>query len=545
MAYQGTIAPILAGQGGYNASDNFDAVPYTDLLEANNIRYDGMAWRKAGGLALYDNSAVTGTPNCVAGLDFWVDASTQFQITAWDNGKVYKETSGNIDSVELANSLAFTNSPPVLLACGQETSGNNRKVLLFSQGQPPLSLNASANTMAALTNVPADWSSTNQPMAAIMHDRRVYAFGNPAAKHALYVSAIDDHTNFLRFDLADSTSDLLPSFDVNSGEGEEIRALWSLGTTRLYVFKYPYGVYFVDTSSVTSYFAPINTVRTDLGIGGPKCITRVGSVGTFFIGSDGHIYSLDLVSNPDVDPRDASLTGQKQFDSWIKDNVDLTKIKFAQLIWDSNRKELWAVYRSQTANGVNDLALVIDFRDPQNPKIAVENRGAYFGAMWLHRNTSAYTELMTSGTGGLVYKANQSTRVIGASTGYDSRLRTADTDFSWMNQNYASYTKRFDWLEIVYNSTTNANCYIDTFIDGQYYNTYTALMGRSGAVLGSFILGTDTLATFGQARAKTKIGGIGKRFGVRLRNNSANSDFSISRLLISFVPQETGGEKGI
>lgn len=543
--YNGQIAPLLAGQGGFNGSDNFDAIPYTDLLQAKNIRFDGNAWRKAPGLTLYDSNAVTGTPNCSAGLDFWVDASTQRQITVWDNGKAYKETSGNIDSVELANSLTVTTSPPILLACGQETSGSNRKVLMFSQGQTPQSLNADANTFASLTNIPSDWSSTNMPMGAIMHDRRVYAFGNPAAKHALYVSAIDDHTNFLRFDLSDATSDLLPSFDVNAGEGDEIRALWSLGTTRLYVFKYPYGIYFVDTTNVTSYFAPINTVRSDIGIGGPKCITRVGSLGTFFIGGDGHIYSLELVSNPDVDPRDTSITAKLLLNDWIHDNVDLTKIKFAQLIWDSNRKELTAIYRSQSANGVNDLALVIDFRDPQTPKIAVEDRGAYFGAAWLKRNTQAYIELMVSGTAGLVYRANQDSRVIGASTGYDARLRTADTDFSWMNQAYASYTKRFDWIELVYNSTTDANVYVDTFIDGQYYNTYTALMGIEGEVLGTFVLGTDQLATFGQNRCKIKIGGIGKRFGFRLRNSTALSDFSISRALISFVPQETGGEKGI
>lgn len=545
MAYNGVIAPILAGQGGFNPSQNFDAIPYTDLLQAKNIRYDGMAWRKVPGLALYDNVAVTGTPNCISGLDFWSDATTQRQITVWDNGKAYKETSEDVDSVELGNSYTVSNSPPILLACGQEISGNNRKVIMFSQGQAPVYLNADANTFATMNNVPSDWSSTNQPMAGIMHDRRVYAFGNPAAKHAIYVSAIDDHTNFLRFDLSDSTSDILPSFDVNPGESDEIRALWSLGTTRLYAFKYPYGIYFIDTTNVTSYFAPINTVRSDIGIGGPKCITRVGSLGTFFIGGDGHIYNLDLVSNPDVDPRDASITGRGQFDDWIKENVDLTKLKFAQLIWDSNRKELWALYRSQSANGVNNLALVIDFRDPQNPKIATDDRGAYFGAAWTRRTSTNYIELMLAGTGGFVYRANQSARLIGASTGYDSRLRTADTDFSWMNQNYASYTKRFDWVELIYNSTTNANAYVDTFIDGQYYNTYLASMGITGNTLGSFILGTDTLATFGQQRAKIKIGGIGKRFGIRLRNNAANSDFSISRVLISFVPQETGGEKGI
>ena len=547
MAYAGEIAPIIAGQGGFNGSQNYDQIPVTDLIECKHIRFDNGTWTRAGGFAYYDSAAVTGAPTCLGGIDYWSNSSTQQQVTAWNTGIVYKSSSTNLDAVELVNSLSLNAAPAIFVPSGEEVTGNNKKLLMFSQGVVPQVLNAAGVTMANLAYPSIDWSGANQPMAAVPHDRRLVAWGNQNARHALYFSAIDNHENFLRYDPANISSELLPSIDINPGEGDEIRGAISMGTTRLFVFKYPAGIYFVDTTSITSYFTPVTTVRTDIGLAGPAAITKVGGLGTWFIGADGHIYSLEMISNPDIDPLDASITAKMQLNKWINDNVNLTRAKWFRLIYDNSRKEVWAIYSSSSATS-NDLALIIDVRDPSNPKVSVDQRGNFYNAAWVSRNSATQKQnLLLAGTSGRSYVANDDDNVIGTSTPYTSTLRIPDTDFSWYNSKLGSYSKRFDWFELVYNGVATSTLNIDTYIDGIYYKTYTTTIGTDQYTLGvgsanPFILGTATLYAAGISKKKIKIGGLGKRFGFRLRSNNINDDFNVSRIFVHFSPQDTLGE---
>lgn len=536
MSYAGRTATIVAGQGGFNGAENIDSVPITDLIDATNIRYDGDAWRKVGGLTALDANAV-GNVLCLGGHDWWPNTSAQRQITAWNSGVVYKELSGNMDAVELVNSLSLNTSPSIFVDAGREIVGNPRKLIMFSQGQIPQVLNADANVMANIANPSIDWSGSLQPSGAIMHDGRLVAW----MQDNIYFSALNDHENFLRYDPADSASDPMPSFTIAAGQGDEIRACYSLGTTRLYIFKYPIGIYFIDTTYVTSYFMPVTTVRDDIGIAGTGAITKVGSLGTWFIGSDGHIYSLNLIENPDVDAKDASITSQLNLNKFIKDNINPSRLKWARLNYDPIRKEVVAAY-TETGDTSNNLLIVIDIRDPSRPKISLDNRGTYYNAMWRARDTvSQFLGLHTAGTAGLVYKMNQSARAVSAA-GYIGTLRIVDTDFSWYDPNIARLQKRFDFIELNYTTTGPYPLYIDTFIDGQYYQTYSATQLNSGGLLGSFVLGTDVLGGTGLAKLKLKIGGIGTRFGFRLRNDDVNEDFNVSKAVVSFDVLGATGE---
>jgi len=542
MAYKGYAATITAGLGGYNGSQNYDRIPITDLLQAENIRYDGDAWRKAPGMAKFDANAVVANATCSEGIDFWYNTATQNIITAWigsnaASNAVFKEVAGNLDSVTLLNNTSFT-EPITFLECGQEWVNNPRKLLMFHKGIVPYvyDANSNANAMIAMTNVSADWTTAQYPAAAIMHDQRVVAWGAANAPHNLYFSTLNDHTDF--------ATGLPPVYSIMPGEGEYIVACHSLvSTTRLYVFKYPTGIYYIDTADINSWILPVTTVRKDIGMAGPHAITKVGSLGTWFIGSDGHVYSLEAVQNPDIDPKDASITAQLNLSDWIRDNVNPNRLKFARIIYDPNRKEVWAMY-SETGTTINGLCLVFDISKPGNVKISTDTRGNYFNAAFLHKEaTTTFRQLYTGGTGGFVYKHNQPTRLLGASA-YQGTFRTPDTDFSWLSANLAEVSKRFDWLEFIFQSTGDYPLYVETYIDGEYYNTYTITLGAAQTGLDAFVLDTSQLATSGLIRGKVKIGGMGKRFGVRCYNNGASQDFNIARILVYFVPLGQGGEKG-
>ena len=546
--YQGKTASYHLGQGGFNGSDNIDLIPPYDLREASNVRYDGNVIRKAGGLTLYDSNAISGTPTCLSGIDWWPTTSIQKQVTAWTNGKVYKEVSGDLDSVELGTGFTFT-QPVHLVPCGQEIPSNNRKLLLFSQGINPQILNANGTSLSALTYLNADWTGINMPGAAIMHDNRVVAFLNPSSPHSIYFSALDDHTNFLASDPLNASSYPLPAFDIQPGEGEYINALHSIGNTRLYVFKYPTGLYYIDTDNMTSFVAPVTTVRKDIGIAGAKAVTKAGDLGTWFIGSDGHVYSLEAVSDPNIDPKAACLTRAKWLNRWIKENVLPSRLQHAILIHDSNRGEVWAIY-TKIGSSYNNIALVFDINDPMNVKISVEERGTYFNAAWLTKESAQYRELYVGGTGGVIYKANQSSRKIGTATGYLARFRTPDSDLSWVDPQLALVDKRYDFLEIRALTTGTGPIAVDLFIDNALYNTYNFDFSSTGSPLDDITYGLTpntvkspfTLAGDGYSRQRLKIGGYGRRISFRVYNSASNEDFGVSSMILYFDTLGSGGE---
>ena len=554
MSYKGQVATIPLGSGGFTGEQNADNISITDVILAKNVRFDGNIIRKVGGLALYDANAVALTnANCLAGIDYWPSITIQKQITVWSpsnsNVHVFKDAGGDVDGVNIANAITITD-PVILLPCGQEYVGNNRKLLLFSKGITPMVLNANAATMGAFVNSTAtgwlsvDWSGANMPAAATMHDSRVVAWGNNNSPHTLYFSALDDHTNFSYTDPGVSTSYPLPIFDINPGEGEYINAAHSLGNTRLYVFKYPVGIYYIDTDSLTSLVAPVTTVRKDIGVASAKGICKAGDLGTLFIGHDGHIYSLDVINDPDAEPRNACLTKFKRLTKWLKDNINFSRLKWSQLLYDSVRGEVIATY-SKSSSTVNDLSLVIDINDPDNLRFSYEDRGQFLNALWFVKDSStSYFDLYQAGVGGLVYKANQSNRRIGSATAYAAEFKIPSTDFRWLDARFAQVDKRLDFAEVRMLNSGNYDLSMDLYIDDVYYNTYTFNQGSAGSVLdGADLLdSTFVLSSEGFLRRKAKIGGFGRRVSATLYNSGVNQDFGVATLIFYFDTLGSGGE---
>lgn len=521
MGYNGFIIPYEAAVGGYNANDNIDSVAPSELIEASAIRYDGNTWRKAGGIDYYDANVISGAPTCLGGIDWWPTTSTQRQVTVWSDGNIYKEVSGDIDSVTLESGLTYTN-PVVMLAAGKESPGNNGKLLIFSAGIAPRLLTADGATTGAISNPSPDWSGANQPRGAILHDSRVCAW----YEHSIYFSTLSDHSDFL--------TQAPPTFSIMPGSADYISACYSLGTTRLYIFKYPHGIYFCDTSNITSYWLNVTTVREDIGIAGPNAITRVGQLGTWFMGSDGHIYSLDLISDPDVDPKNACITSGLNLENWIRDNVNLTRMPHARLIYNPTRQEVWAIY-SGTGSSVHNKVLVFDVRYPTQIRTSIDDRGSLYNAAWMSR-VSSKKMLYTAGNTGFVFKQDQSTKSQLGSA-YRGSFWIPHSDFGWANPALTNKKKRLDFIGVRVKSTGAYYLSIDIYVDGSYSSTETILIGGSGSALDDNTVGlvpnttkSDfTLSGDSYVRHKIKVGGIGETFGFRCYNAGNGEDFAVSK----------------
>jgi len=521
--YRGQTVDFPCGRGGKNANANIYRIPITDLITARNIRFDGFAWRKAPGLALFGNEmAVAGGPSAMSGIDWRPDESTQRQVTAWDDGNVYKEVSGDLDAVTLETGLTFTN-PVCFVPGGDIVSGDTKKLFLFSRGVAPIFLDADGVTMNPITAESIDWT-VNKPSAAIYHDARIYAFDVVSAPHNLYISSILDHGDFAS---ADSRV-----FEVQPGNGDRIVAAFSYLPQTLYIFKYPRGIFEIDTTDVTSFYLPSTMIRSDIGMSGPFGVCKVGPE-VLFISSNGRIYSLNAL-RPDVDPREADITAKLNLTDFIKQNVDASKLNFARLIYDETRKELVYFYTSKDGT-INDSSIVFDLNDDEvGLKAATDDRGEYFSAVWPRIGSDSFVEIITAGVNGFAYVMNSPARNIGGTLAYMGEFEYAPNDLGVKADALAGSQKRLDMIEITIVPTGDYFINCDIIIDGATVKTLQLSLGSAEAVFDDAEFDIDEFGGNVLLKHKVPIDTFGDHISVRFWNDGLNEDFNISNIRVFF-----------
>lgn len=534
MAYRGFQARIICGAGGLNANDNAFRVPVTDLVRAVNITFDGDAWRKAPGSTAFDTTAVAGSPTPILrdGTDWHPDNATQRIVTFWDSGAVYKEVSGNVDSVTLVSGLVGT-GPSMFVEGGAWNAATSRKLFLFSKGNPVNVLTGDGATMSTITSPPTDWSGTNQPVGGGILGGRLYGFGNLNWPHAIYFSGIDAHEDFV------TGSPPIPS--VFPGEGERIAAVIPFVAapeeTRLYIFKYPFGLYYMDISDPTTILT--YKVRDDIGMSSARAWARAGN-DVIFMSSTGSIHSLTAVQSSE-DIRDSDLSAMTNLDGWLDDNLDTTRLDFVNMTFDEYRKELH-IGIPGIDDGVDDDAdgdidrkccgtkIFVDMSGAM-PRIATDDKELHYEAMFLYRETDSSYSVYGGGAGGKVYKFGRSNRTVDGAA-YAGLFETPTTDFGWADPELASAEKRFDWLEVNVMPTGNYDLAFDVYIDGLFSETVTINLGQAGGIFGSFVIGTDKLGGNNAVGRKCRLHGKGRRLALVGYNSGADQDFSVSEIIV-------------
>lgn len=522
--YNGRFVDIPCGRGGLNTNQNVYQVPPTDLITARNIRFDGYSWIKAPGLSLFDSNAISGAPTCLGGITFRPSTSIQRIVSAWSDGKVYKEESGNVDNVTLVSGLSFTD-PAVFVEGGQIASGENKKVFMFSRNVAPKFLDGDGATMSGITAESIDWSA-NKPAAAVYHDARIIAYDLDAFPHQYYASSLEDHGDF-------SITGGGRVFDIAPGQGDRLACLFSHSPGVLYAFKYPFGIYALDTSDFTDYSQYPQLIRADVGMAGPLGICRVAN-DVFFISSTGRIYSLSALSEGG-NPQDADLTAKYNLGEWIRQRVNPSRLKWSRLFYDEIRNELWYTYTS-TDGTVNDEALVFDLNEPGLLKVASEDRGEFFNAAFSRISSTSTVEWIVGGGDGLLRRLNSANRSVDATEAYTADVRTPDMDFSFADPSLAGVAKRFDSLEITLVPTGDYDLSIDFVVDGLSKISKTINLGSAGSVFDSGVFDTAIFGGQEVIKHKVTIGAIGNQLAIRLYNSGTNENFQIVNLRVYFKP---------
>lgn len=525
---QTVLANLPCGSGGLNSNFNSFRVPITDLVRASNIRFDNLALNKSPGISQL-GSALSGAPSCRGGTAFFASNGVERSVTAWSDGHLYKEVSDVFDSVDLGSFGTITDPVSFVAFTNLAESGSpvSNRLAAFSRNCVPKYLNGDGSSLTSFTNVSADWSG-NGPAGGFYHDYRLVAFAPDNYPHNIYFSALTDVTDF--------TGAGSKVMSVFPGEGDKIVAGASYLDTAAVLFKYPVGIYLVDTTDLTAPVNPVYRISNKIGGAGPLALTKVND-DIWFVTDQGRVYSLTQLRG-DIDPRTADITRMLNLTEFIKRNVDLTRVKYSVLHFDNLRQEIWYCYTSKGGTSINDSALIFKLGEANSPiMVSVDSRGEFYNALWSRRSgDSSEQELLCAGRDGIVAEANNPNRnVLGEA--FNASFSHPDTDFSYIDGSLAFKEKCFKFLKIqIIPTAETAEISIDIIVDGVYRRTETITLGSSiASTYGSGVYGTATYAGTSYVPHCIPLDVTGTRLQLIWYNNTVDEHFIIADAVVEMT----------
>lgn len=530
MSYVNNHINIPIGQGGLNKNPNFYDIPLSALVEAKNIVFRNSTIVKSFGLSNFDANPI-GSVDCYGGIDWRPDTANQYQVTAWSNGSVYRSDSSNIDATTLASGLTFTD-PVIFVNGGFENDTSSRKLLMFSKDVRPQQVEGTGSSFSNLTNDSSDWSS-NYPGAATYHDSRVIAYDFDPQPHNIYISSLDDHADF---SLASGST----VYRVAPGVGERITCVVSGPQQLFYVFK-TYGIYEVNSTDMNGYGLPQAKLRDDVGCAGPRAAIRVDN-DILFISPTGRLYSLTALANPSVPLSQADITQSLQLDTYIRDNVDLSRIQWAQLHYNEGTKELFYFYTTNdSVGGLNDGVLVFNLEIPGNPRVSTLEYGEYFNAAWTYKTNAANYSMYVAGEEGQIYDAfSENRNVEGAA--YESEFSLAPTDLGMVDSTYSSMRKRFDYLQIYARTTGDYDLNVTFTADEENSRTEQISLDAGNALFDSAVFDSAEFASDSILKRVVPVDAYCDTLRIAFTHDGLNQNFQIIAAKLFFRVRGTDYE---
>lgn len=520
MAYKGFVVELPIGKDGFTGTKNMAETLPTQLIQAMNVEYSDGPMRKEGGSIKYNSSAITGTPTILAGHDWVPTTNTQRMIVYTDDGKLLKDTGGGDFTVTLKSGLD-TSAFGMFVEGGKEAAANNRKLFFFNGVDAVQVESADGATTSDLGTPSADWSGANQPVVGAIHENRLWAAGNANDSHRVYYSLATDHEDFTTADAG--------TISVYPGEGERIVNIMSFKGF-LIVWKFPKGVYVVDTTDPTIANWKIKRISTSTSGISPKCAV-ITDDDIVFLDSNGQFQFLSTVREfGDVSNRNLSKIAD--IGVWMRDNINLSRLDKCQSVWHPKRREARFVL-SRIGSTVNDIQVIVDFNRADLPRFRFSDQNTC-ESIWLRLEADNIFRPIVGDDAGFVWKLDDETRSKD-SVAFEGKFQTAHDDFSWKEPVLASKRKTGQFLELVVEPKGNWDVSVNAFWDDDLEDTYTFSMGSTGATLGSFVLGTDVLAGTSVLNVKRRITGSGKRFSIEGTQGGIAQDFSISKFLLYFT----------
>ena len=524
MAFQGSIAELPIGSDGLYGTMNVSQVPLTALLRALNVTFENGTVQKEGGASKYNSTAITATPSILGGHDWNHNGSVQRMIVLTSAGDLLKDSGTGTFPVTLASGLTVSDVLARFVEGGKEAAANNRKLFIFTGKNQVQVLSADGATTSNLATPHADWAAANQPYFGVIHEGRLWGGGNANDPHRLYYSTTGNHEDF--------TGGGSGSIAVYPGEGERLVAGFAFGHS-IIAFKYPKGIYLIDTSDPTVANWRVDKISGKVGSAGVACAVQVED-DVVFVDNNGQ-FRLLSATDQSTDVGTEALDDKAEMGPFIRGNMNRAASSKWVLEYHPSKREVHCACCGTGAT-TNNSRLVLDFNKPGKVRFRFSDRDTCV-SMWV-RNVSSVPTLYSGDNAGFVWEMDTATRSKD-SAGYNGEFQTPHYDLSHVDPKLGPMIKNGKYLELVVDPQGNHNLSVDVYWDGQLHQTLQFNMGQTGVALGTFVLGTDRLGGSQVLNKKRKLTGRGRRISLVGRNSGAGQDFSISRFYLHF---EVGGQ---
>jgi hypothetical protein len=517
MSSQLLVAPLPFGERGLSGSTNIASFPLDALIEATNVTYESGTIGKEGGAAKYNSTAISGSPSILGGAEWNHDGATQRMVVICDDGKIYKDSGAGTFGTTLKSGLTVTaDTVPIFITGGKEAAANDAKLFIITGRNAVQVLAADGVSTSDLSSPPADWSGGNQPICGCLHEGRFWGAGNSNDPHRAYYSTTSDHE-----DVSGGGT-----IGVFSGEGQRIVAMVSFKGFVI-VFKYPKGVYTIDTTDVSTSNWRVNRLSDKLGAAWVGAVAPVED-DIIFMDIGGDIRTL-ASTNEFGDVGTTSLSDLASLDNYIQKNVNFGGFKQWRAIYYSHKRETH-IALTGTGATVNNRRLTFDLLK-NIPRFRTADRDT--PVCFFVYTEESIPRLYMGDDSGFVWKLDEETRSMDGS-GYKAQFQLPHHDLGFIDPRLATRRKNGHFLELAIEPKGNWDVSADILWDGKTVQTVSFGQGTSGAALGSFVLGTDVLSGGQVLNKKRRIVGSGRRFSVVFKNSGVGQDFSIAKAYLHY-----------
>jgi len=521
MAYAGIKAKVTFGDYGLLTDVSPDKAPPGSLVQAQNICYFNGAVQKAPGALQWNATAVSAG---IVGTHYYLPTLVQPRfVVITSDGNIYKGRD-RVFGAPINRTIASVLTPNCVFAeGGAEQAANPKKLFMFTGGATlPYVLSGDGTAATTIAGPAVDWTATSTyPKFGLVHRSQLWAFAGQIS----YASSALNHESF-----NNSTTSL--TNPVYPGEGGEIRSAF-VYKGRMFCYKdggFVYGLIDTDPSQLNWYWTK---VASNFGIASPNAVTEVLDdmvVGNTYGTLTSYSATLALGSVEAAD-----IIQQAGYDSYMRGFTSKAGVPYEHLLYYGEKKQLFMTVRS-TYTTTNDSVLMLDYgRQGMPPRSSIWTKGSP-QCLAKYKDVFQIERPMYGSSDGHLYFMDYMDRSEGTAA-FTGAFQTQHLDFSYLDPQFASLTKHFDFLAVHYVPTVNATLSCDYYIDGRYIQTINfPLMQYAGPELDVMQLDINRLAAGNEETAVIPIAGTGRTFSAYFYNSGLNQSFQVPAITVYFRP---------
>jgi hypothetical protein len=520
MAFRGLIATLPVGQTGFNGSKNASMLGPGDLSYTEGVDIDGAVLIKDGGADKLN--AVALGAGVMSGANWYPAPGNPNDLVFLTNGQIRKDVGAGTFPTLLASVGVPTLFPPFFVPGGGEASGQARKMFIFNEAAQVQVIIGTANTAAAISTPPADWAASF-PIFGVQHANRMWAGGNANDPHRIYFSQVTDHQIY--------TGAGAGSLSVFPGEGEQLVGGISFRGL-LVLFKYPRGVYVVDSRDPDVVNWRVDRLNNAIGAASPFCIVQISN-DILLLDSTGHFHLMSSVNDfSDVSASDIS--HKQNIGVFMRANVSLIKMRRAMGAWYGNKSKAWFMV-PLTGSTHNNLRIIVDFNDAKAGARFYLSRRDVGDALWMRPDTLGTAKPMLGDDAGFVWLMDEEERNKDG-VAYTMLMETSENDFSAVDPQLGPRTKNGQYIEVTSDLIRNSTLTVTPVWDGLAQDPIYLTLGSPAAALGSFVLDADVLSASGSVTAAHRLEGQGRRLKLIIENIELDDEVRLSEVNVGFEP---------